>query len=1238
MEPIAVIGIACRFPGANNHEAFWQLLHDGLDVITEVPASRWDVNAFYDPNLGIPGKTVTRWGGFLDQVDEFDPQFFRISPREAQYIDPQQRLVLEVAWEALENAGLAAENLAGTNTGVFIGVSNSDYDRLLLKEPQNISAFTATGANYSINANRLSYTLDLKGPSIAVDTACSSSLVAVHLACQSLQTQESNLVLVGGVTVVLSPQSAIALSQAGMMAKDGRCKTFDASADGFVQGEGCGIVVLKRLSEAQKDGDRILAIIKGTAINQDGLSNGLSAPNPKAQEALIRKALERSGVHPSEISYVEASSTGTPLGDTIEAKSLQTVLSQERSSKQICAIGSVKTNIGHCESASGIAGLIKVVLSLQHSVIPPNLHFDRLNPKINLENTPFFIPTQLQPWTTSTRRLAGVSSFGFGGTNAHVIVEEAPQTTKVSNDIERPLHILTLRAKSETALRQLARRYAVHLESQKEASLADVCFTANTGRANFLHRLCITSDSPSQLAADLKSFASGTEVPHLTVGKAKQQSPKVAFLFTGQGSQYINMGRQLYETQPTFREVLDKCDELLRPYLGKPLLSVLYPQPGEAPLLDETAYTQSALFALEYALAELWRSWGVVPDIVMGHSVGEYVAACVAGVFSLEDGLRLIAERGRLIQSLPQDGEMVEVYATEAQVASVIAPNASFVGIAAINGPESIVISGVRLAIQSAVTKLESQGIELKKLTVSHGFHSPLMEPILEQFKQVASQINYSPPKIPIISNVTGQLQTEIISADYWCKHLRNSVRFADGMKTIASLGYELFIEIGSTPVLLGMGAKCLPELKVDLLPSLWKGQADWQQLLQSLGTLYLRGVPVDWKGFEWDYNRQQVALPTYPFERKRYWLPEAISDRCSPIKLFTTQTLDEPNELEQASPGRREETLHNYVQLQIAKVLGFNSSEVLDIEQPLNELGLDSLMVLELKNRLSKNLNVTIPTEYLLQNLSTKALATKIANDFPALTISFEESSTNNTANNNVEVSLFTSELLVSQQVADIPPPRGFLARFVLAMFGFISRLIWKFEVIGVENVPSTGSFILCPNHESHFDGLWVISCLPSSLRYQFCALAKKEHFETPFSRFFASLMGAISINRQGDALPALRTAAKALLANRPLVVHPEGTRTRTGKMLGFRRGVATLAMATGSPLIPVRIIGAYEIYPPSQPTPRLFNWHQLRRYKLRIVFGSPIFPPQGEGLAAEVRLTEKLRSDVELLGSSNN
>lgn len=880
-EAIAIIGMGCRFPGVDEPESFWQLLRNGRDGITEVPADRWDVQKFYDAKRGASGKMHTRWGGFLSDIDLFDPPFFRISPREAAHMDPQQRLLLEVSWEALEHAGLAPDTLAGSETGVFVGISSNDYAQLRNDDPRLIDAYLGTGNAHSIAANRLSYFFDLRGPSMALDTACSSSLVALHIACQSLRNGECEMALAGGVNVILTPDLSVAFSQAQMMSADGRCKTFDDDADGYVRSEGCGIVVLKPLANALRDGDPVLAIIRGSAVNQDGRSNGLTAPNGPAQESVIRQALRNADIAADQISYVETHGSSTPLGDPIEFESLKNVLMPGRSSEQTCVIGSVKTNIGHLESAAGIAGLIKVILSLQHGEIPPHLNFKKLNHHISLDGTTFVIPRELQAWPQGKRRLAGISAFGFGGTNVHVIVEEAARQSTPLSEFERPMHLLTLSAQSETALRNLAERYARFFADNPLISVADVGYTTTVGRNHFAQRLAVQATTVAQLQERLQGFVVGKTPQGVQQGKVSGKvRPRIAFLFTGQGSQYFGMGRQLYDTQPTFRRALDQCDQILRAYLEQPLLSVLYPDPGVTPPLHETAYTQPALFALEYALAELWRSWGIEPDVVMGHSVGEYVAACVAGALSLHDGLKLIAARGRLMQALPERGSMLVVFVEPAHLETVLARFSDKVAIAAVNGPKNMVLSGQSEAIQQIQQMLEAEGLVTHPMVVSHAFHSPLMDPMLDTYEQTASEIPMQPLRIPLISNLTGKLFNvgDTLNAHYWRQQTRGAVQFAAGMQTLAEYGSELFIELGPTATLISMGRRCVSALAASWLPSLYKDRDDWEVLLQTVGALYLKGVEIDWRGFDSDYARRRIAVPTYAFDRERCWLePEEL-------------------------------------------------------------------------------------------------------------------------------------------------------------------------------------------------------------------------------------------------------------------------------------------------------------------------------------------------------------------------
>jgi len=876
-EPIAIVGIGCRLPGgANDPDSFWDLLRNGTDAIREVTADRWQLDEYFAPYPGLPGKTYSKWGGFMDQIDQFDPEFFGISAREAVHMDPQQRVFLEVAWEALEDAGIPASTLKGTSTGVFVGTTMSDYfhQHLRFGDRSDLDAYIISGNTINATAGRLAYFLGTHGPAIALDTACSSSLVAVDRACRSLREGECTLAIAGGVNLVLAPDIFVCMSKWGMLSPDGRCKTFDASANGFVRAEGCGIIILKRLSAAQSDGDRVLALIRGSAVNQDGPSSGLSVPNALAQEAVIRQALAGAKVEPTAVSYIEAHGTGTSLGDPIEIDALGKVF--QPSPERPVFLGSVKTNLGHLEAAAGITGLLKVVLMLRHRQIPPHLHLKQLSPHVSWQQYPFVIPTEIGDWNSGNgKRIAGVSSFGFSGTNAHVILEESTETPIGVSGSERPLHVLTFSAREKEALRATAANLADRLQSETPPTYTDLCYTANVGRCHFNHRLSLLCSTGQEALEKLTVFLDGeTPAGLMTSRLSAAERPKLAFLFTGQGSQYTNMGAVLYQTSPTFREALDQCDALLRPYLERPLLSVLYPPNEPDPLLNQTLYAQPALFALEFALSKLWASWGIVPDFVLGHSVGEYVAACVAGVFTLEDGLKLIAARARLMQAQPPGGRMAAVHASEEQVRVAIKPWQSTVTIAAINGPRNIVISGASIDIDAVLRELASDGVPTRDLNVSHAFHSPLMEPILADFEKAVADIPLQKPTIRLVSNLTGQIAKpgELIRADYWRNHLREPVRFEAGIQTLLDLGCDAFLELGPNPVLVGMGQHCASGTNAIWRSTLRQGCNDWSQSLASLQALYHAGVPIDWKGFDHDYSRRKIRVPTYPFQRQRFW------------------------------------------------------------------------------------------------------------------------------------------------------------------------------------------------------------------------------------------------------------------------------------------------------------------------------------------------------------------------------
>ena len=893
---IAVIGMAGRFPGADNLAQFWRNLQHGIESITFFSDSEL-LDSGIDPSL-LSHPNYVKAKPILSEVEYFDAHFFSYSGREAELMDPQQRLLMECAWESLEDAGYNPLTYAGS-IGLYAGamlntyfVNNllpnrdnlDEHDDLRVITPDSMGGFQLMLANdKDYLTTRISYKLNLTGPSVNVQTACSTSLVAVHMAAQSLLNGECDLALAGGVSVQ-APQRVGHLYQDGLMVSpDGHCRAFDAEAAGTIFGSGVGLVVLKRLDAALADGDHIYAVIKGSAINNDGGEKvGYAAPNGEGQATAVAEAIAMAAVNPETITYVEAHGTGTLLGDPIEFGALSQAFQAKTERHQFCAIGSVKTNVGHLQITSGIVGFIKTALALHHKQLPPSLHFETPNPKIDFANSPFFVNTTLSQWETNGHpRRAGVNSLGIGGTNAHVVLEEAPGREN-REERKRTHHILTLSAKTASALQALVSRYQNYLNANPEGELGDICYTANGGRAHFNHRLAVVSESIADLRQKLAKVLNdnGELQQELEPGCCKGQThasarPKIALLFTGQGVQYVGVGRRLYETQPTFKKILEHCAEILNPYLDTPLLEVLYPRAGEDIPLVQTSYTQPALFALEYALYQLWRSWGIQPSAVMGHSVGEYVAACVAGVFSLEDGLKLIVTRGKLMQQLPAGGVMVSLMASVEQVRAAIADPAE-VAIAAINGPQSTVISGPETSVQTVLDQLEPQGVETKRLQVSHAFHSPLMQPILAEFEAVANQISYNQPQIPIISNLTGiRADHSIATAQYWVSHVCQPVRFAQGIKTLHEADLDIFLEIGPKPVLLGMGRECLMGSQKLWVPSLRPGKPDWLQMLQSLGELYVRGVKVDWLGFDKDYSRQKVVLPTYPWQRKRYWIAD---------------------------------------------------------------------------------------------------------------------------------------------------------------------------------------------------------------------------------------------------------------------------------------------------------------------------------------------------------------------------
>lgn len=853
-EPIAICGIGCRFPGgANDAESFWQLLREGKDAVTEVPNTRWDANT--------NGGNI-RWGAFIENVDQFDAAFFGISPREATHMDPQQRLVLEVAWEALEAAGQPVERLAGTATGVFLGIYNNDYAWLQSDAPEDIDVYAATGGGQGIAANRLSYLLDLRGPSIAIDTTCSSSLVAVHLACQSLRNRECGLALAGGVNLLLSPEIALSVSKVVPMAADGRCKTFDARADGIVRGEGCGIVVLKRLTDALNDGDNIIAIIKGSAMNQDGHSNGFTAPNSAAQQAVIRHALQNSGVTPADVSYVEAHGTGTQLGDPIEWESLEAVFRGSR-----CLVGSVKTNFGHLEAAAGIAGLIKVALSLQHRAIPPHLHFTKMNPMTS-SNGALEIPLALRDWTNAGGLVGGVSSFSLGGTNAHVVLGEAPAID--SREHEAPeLCLVPLSARSDEALRVYAKELRARLlaSGDSERGVYDLAHTAGLRRSHLSHRLALVSRTERELITLLGSFIDGETHPGVKTGRTSGKADGLVFVFSGQGTQWAGMGQKLLEHGPMFRRAVEECYELFAKLgVGSSLDAVAEGAPPQV--------VQPAIFAIQVGLVALFREWRIVPDAVVGHSFGEITAAYAAGILSLEEAVRIVCVRSKLFEKIAGLGGMAAVELPVREVEQLFGEFPQGVSIAASNSPTSTVLSGETAALQTVVDTLKSKQVRCRSLRVNCAFHSQQVDAITDELEAALQELRPHSSSIPFFSTVNRTfLNGEELNASYWARNARQTVWFADAIETL-SREHRVFLEIAPHAALTPDIEACLKSSNetAKAIPTLRRDSDERSMLLRSLGALYTSGRTIHWEHVYRERGRQ-VRLPSYPWQRKRYWI-----------------------------------------------------------------------------------------------------------------------------------------------------------------------------------------------------------------------------------------------------------------------------------------------------------------------------------------------------------------------------
>ncbi|MFF7974874.1 beta-ketoacyl synthase N-terminal-like domain-containing protein, partial [Streptomyces sp. NPDC007905] len=1007
---IAVIGLACRLPGAADPAAFWRLLSEGADAITDVPPDRWDGAAVADADPSAPGRTDVRRGGFLDSIGHFDAGFFGLSPKEAAAMDPQQRLVLELAWEALEDAHVRAETLRSTRTGVFVGAIWDDYATLHHRSGLTaISPHTVTGLHRSIIANRVSYFLGLNGPSLTVDSGQSSSLVSVHLACESLRKGESTIALAGGVNLNIVPESTLGAARFGGLSPDGRCFTFDARANGYVRGEGGGIVVLKPLARAVADGDPVYCVIRGSAVNNDGGGDGLTVPLQSGQEQVLRLAYERAGTDPAHVGYVELHGTGTKVGDPIEAAALGAVLGTGREPGRPLRVGSAKTNVGHLEGAAGITGLLKAVLSLNHRELPASLNFETPNPAIPLDRLNLRVQTEHSEWAAVDGRplLAGVSSFGMGGTNCHIVLAEH-QATASGAAVEAGAGatagaaptLWPLSAKTASGLRAQAAALLAHTEAPPGLALPDVGWSLATGRTAFEHRAVVVGEDRDDFLRALRELSTGGIDAALTTGRAGPRG-ELAFLFSGQGSQRAGMGRELAKSVPAFASALDEVCAHLDPLLPRPLREVMFAPEGteEAAELDRTLFTQTSLFAVEVALFRLLESWGITPGVLMGHSIGELAAAHVAGVLSLADACALVAARGRLMQALPAGGAMIAVQAAEDEVRARIGERTDRVGIAALNGPDSVVVSGDEDLATEIADAFAAVGRKTSRLRVSHAFHSPHMEPMLAEFRNVAEGLTFHAPRIPIVSNVTGRLSEEPsgyegCTAAYWVRHVREAVRFADGVTRLDERGVRTYLELGPGGVLTSM-ARAGTDSESLFVPALRARRPEAQALLAAVASLHVHGVEPDWDALFGGGRgaRRKVALPTYAFERQRYWLD---ADTTSPVTTTgwapaapQPDTIAETGNAPVGALGRRlaklaeserDEAVLDLVRAHIAAVLGHAEARQVETEWTFKDLGFDSLSSVELRNQLSEATGLRLASGLLFDHPTPAALARHLA------------------------------------------------------------------------------------------------------------------------------------------------------------------------------------------------------------------------------------------------------------------
>lgn len=978
-EPIAIIGMSCRFPcDLSTPQALWEFLKNGNNAVSDIPSNRWPVDEWYDETPGTPGKMSTRKGYFINEVADFDHEFFNVSALEATTMDPSHRLLLETSWDALENAAIAPLSLRGSSAGVFLGVMNSDYTQLSTHYTESVSNYTVVGNGIGMSAGRLAHVLGSHGPAMAVDTLCSSSLVSVHLACQSLRAHETDLALAGGVNLMLTPSVYVMTSNAHMLSSDGLCKTFDESADGYARGEACGMVILKRLSDAKRDGDTISAIIKGSAVNQDGQSSSLPVPNGRAQEAVIRQALKNANLTPADIDYIEAHGTGTSLGDPMEIEALGKVFNNDHSSEKPLYVGSVKTNVGHTEGAAGISSLLKVIMMLKQKEIPPHLHLKTPNTHIPWSSLHIKIPTTLQRWTKDHgHHCAGVSSFGLGGTNAHVILQSVEsEKMEIKQDEQTNHHLLTLSAKSPAALGVLAERYQSYLETSSDP-LDSICYASNRGRSGLPYGIAVSGSSKKEISDAIATTLATSTSNARDKGRTKggKEIPKVAFMFPAEGSEYRGMGQQLYQSQPLFKRAIDKYSVLYEEHMAVTLQELFWGEEYEK--MSLTKYKQPALFVFQYALSTLLQSWGVKPGLLSGHGIGEYVAACVAGVFSVKDALKMLVARNQLATDLCEQGAMATLFSEQSSVVALMEEygakypgKAGEIVIAAVNTDNNTVVSGTIEGVKSVISSAKEKGIESSELNISHAYQSPLIEPMLEAYETVCKTVTFKKPSIGIISNVSGQLvREELCSPAYWVRHTRRCVKFKKGLKSLTREKVTYYIEVGPGKTLIDLAVQASDSQSINTSCSLQNNKQEAQQMHETLCQLYNSGVPVDMermvRGMKNEAsNYPPVSLPRYPFKRNTFMLD--VSNYQTKERTLIAGSgqdgngSDDPRITEGKSTyieGYDDDSISTSEKIKriISQVNNLDANSISDDDVLVVDLDFDSMKIVELTNHLEK-------------------------------------------------------------------------------------------------------------------------------------------------------------------------------------------------------------------------------------------------------------------------------------------